>query len=255
MMQEFTAAYRPLGKAVVLDKECLMLYSPFMAKLGYLSVSLAGVLFTSPAYAQLLLSPSQIVFNNYDETKTVILTNDGKPVLPSEINRIISGVFKSGNEVPETAPGSTHTSDYSFMFEINTNDDGSITFTPRRGDLELGSYDLIVHTDYGTVKGLIDANMREMFPPVPRPATTTPSFSYDIELPDYPYGQEISIALNPDEKNTYNWYIDGKLHSSGPGQTTFRALLDIGEYEISFIAHNPEGVVVSKWSDTVKIIE
>ena len=226
-----------------------------MVKLGYLSVALAAVLFASSVYAQLVLSPSDIVFNNYDETNTVILTNDGKPVLPTEINRIISGVFKSGNEVPETAPGSTHTSDYSFMFEIISNDDGSITFTPIESLLELGTYDLIIHTIYGTAKGLIDANLRETFPPIPRPPATTPSFTYDIKLPDYSYSQEISIVLGPDEKNTCSWYIDGELHSSGLGKTSFRARPDIGEHEISFIAHNPEGVVVSKWSDTVKISE
>jgi hypothetical protein len=226
-----------------------------MVKSGYLSAALAGILFTSSVYAQLVFSPTEIVFNHYGETKTVFLTNDGKPVLPIEINRIISGVFKSGIEVPETAPGSTHVSDYSFMFEIKSNDDGSISFTPIEGLLELGTYDLIIHTIYGTAKGLIDANLRETFPLNPRPPATAPSFTYDIKLPDYSYGQEISIVLGPDEKNTYSWYIDGELQISGLGKTSFRARPDIGEHEISFIAQNPDGVVVSKWSDTVKISE
>ena len=82
-----------------------------------------------------------------------------------------------------------------------------------------------------------------------------PSLTYDIDLPDYSIKQEISIDLLADEEKIYNWYIDGELHSTGLGNTSFRARPPIGEHEISFIATYPDGEVFSSWSDTILITE
>lgn len=61
--------------------------------------------------------------------------------------------------------------------------------------------------------------------------------------------------MSPDKKNTYSWYIDGEMHSSGVAETAFRAWPEPGFREISFIAQSPDGVVVSRWSDTIEVIE
>ena len=51
----------------------------------------------------------------------------------------------------------------------------------------------------------------------------------------------------------YSWYIDGEVHSSGLGMTSFRAWPEAGTHEISFVARDPEGSVVSKWSDATLV--
>jgi hypothetical protein len=141
------------------------------------------------------------------------------------------------------------------MFDFEAGDDGLITITPKKGRVEIGTYKLLVHSVYGTVSGLIDANLRDSIPTGKHGKLNLSEFSYDIELPDYVYGQGVSIELNPDSKNTYSWFIDGELHSSGIGKTSFRAWPEAGSHEISYIARDPQGVVVSQWSDTTDIIE
>ena len=226
-----------------------------MIKSKYCLLTLISVFFSSLVFAQMTLSPREIEFKDVSQSQKVFVTYDGKPVLPGEITKIVSGVHKSGNQVPETAAGSTHISDYSFMFDFKANDDGSITLTPKNGLLEIGTYDLFVHTIYGTVTGSIDANLRGSIPVRPLPPTKSPRFTYDIKLPDYSNGQLISIDLGPDTENIYSWYIDGEVHSSGLGNTSFRARPATGTPEISFIARDSDGVVVSTWSDTVNVSE
>lgn len=199
------------------------------------------------------LSPETIEFQDISVSQNVFLRRDGKPVRAGDITKIVSGVFKYRDDVPESASGGTHFSNYSFMFDFKTNENGSITITPNKSLLEIGSYTLYVHTVHGTVTGLIDANLRESHPPPVRTEVKLPEFTYQIKLPDYKTGQFISVNLNPDTKNTYLWYINGKVHSSGLGKTSFKALLDAGSYEISFIARNPEGEVISRWSDSTKV--
>lgn len=229
--------------------------SSTMIQLKYCLCALVGVLLLPSVFAQLSLSPREIVVKDFSHSQKVFVTHDEKPVLPGEITSIVSGIFKTGNQVPEKAKGTTHFSDYSFMFEFSTNEDGSITLTPNKGLLEFGSYDLFVHTIYGIAVGSIDANMRDLSLNDSLPPVMAPRFVYEISLPDYSYGQEISIDLNPDGENIYSWYIDGEVHSSGLGKTSFRARPEIGSHEISFVARNPDGVVVSTWSDTIEVFE
>jgi hypothetical protein len=211
------------------------------------------MLLSAPIFAELTLSPETIEFKDISASKTVFVKHDGNPVLPAEITKITSGVFKYRDDVPETASGATHFSNYSFMFDFRANEDGSITITPNKGLVEIGSYELYVHTVHGTVTGLIDANLNESHPPPVRTEVKLPELTYEIKLPDYEYGQLVSLDLYPDPENTYFWYINDKLHSSGPGETSFRAQLNPGSYEISFIARNPNGDVISRWSDSTEV--
>lgn len=215
--------------------------------------SLIAVLFSVPAFAQLSLSPEEIEVNDVLQSKKILITYAGQPVMPDEITKIVSGVTKTGDAVPETAPGNTHFSDYSFMFDFTTGEDGIITLKPNKGLLEIGTYDLIVYTIHGIVTGSINANLRDSIPPTPHRPVRMSEFSYDIDLQDRSYGQVISIDLKPDQKNTYSWFIDGVIHSSGLAETSFRAWPETGVHEISFIAQSPDGQVVSKWSDTIKV--
>lgn len=114
-----------------------------MVQLKYCLCVLVGVLLLQSVFAQMSLSPREIDVKDFSHSQKVFVTHDGKPVLPGEITRIVSGVLKTGNAVPEKAKGMTHFSDYSFMFEFSTNEDGSITLTPNKGLLEFGSYDLL----------------------------------------------------------------------------------------------------------------
>jgi len=90
------------------------------------------------------------------------------------------------------------------MFDFEICDDGFIAIKSRKGLVEMGTYDLFVHTVRGTVKGLISANLRDSIPLVTRQPSSHPAFSYAIELPDYVYGQAVSVELNPDSKNIYS---------------------------------------------------
>ena len=218
-----------------------------------LLITILGILISTSVLAQVTLSPREIDVKNFSQSQKIFVTRDGKALSPGEIIKVVSGVYKTGNEVFDSSSGETHTSDYSYMFDIKINDDGSITLKAKEASLQIGTYVLYVYTTHGLATGLIDANLREPYPAKPRSKLPPPSLSYDIQLPDYPYGQDISLELTADEENTYTWYIDGEIHSTGLGQTSFRARPSIGEHEISFIAVNADGKVVSTWSDTVKV--
>ena len=227
-------------------KECKTVLS------GYFLL-LAGLLFSLPVVADLTLSPVEIDVKSSSEPAKVYVLNDGKPVLPAEITKIVAGVFKTGRAVPEEKRGGTHFSNYSYMFSFKVNADGSITITPVESTLQVGDYDIYVHTIHGTVVGVIDANLRESIPVRPPTRIKPTTFTYDFELPDYLYGQVVSIDLGPDKTRTYTWYIDGELHSSGLGLTSFRATPDPGIHEISFIARNADGDIISTWSGTANV--
>ena len=216
-------------------------------------MAIAGVYLSTPVFAEITLSPETIEFQDISVSQNIFVRRDGEPVRAGDITKIVSGVFKYGDGVPESASGATHFSNYSFMFDFKANENGSITITPNKGLLEIGSYTLYVHTVHGIVTGLIDANLRESHPRPVRTEVKLPEFTYQIKLPDYKTGQLISVNLNPDKQNTYFWYINGKVHASGLGKTSFKALLDTGSYEISFTVRNPEGDVISRWSDRTEV--
>ena len=218
-------------------------------------LTISGMLFPFTIIADLTLTPAELDLKNYSEPVKVLVMSDGRPVLPVEITKIVAGVFKTGNAVPEQARGGTHFSNYSYMFEFRTDVDGSITITPVKSLLQIGDYDLFVHTIYGTVSGVIDANLRDSIPARPPTKIKSSRFNYDFELPDYLFGQPVSIDLGPDKTRTYTWYIDGEIHSSGLGLTSFQARPEMGTHEISFIAKNADGEVVSTWSGTTRVSE
>ena len=68
--------------------------SPLMGTSRYFLGALLVGLFSSLAFAELTLSPHEIEFKDVDETKIVFVMRDGKPVLPGEITKITSGVYK-----------------------------------------------------------------------------------------------------------------------------------------------------------------
>lgn len=224
-----------------------------MTRTNCLLATFVAVFFSSSVWANLTLCPTKIDLGDVSQSKKVFIKRDGIPVLPTEIKKVVSGVYKYRDDVPEGSPTGTHFSNYSYMFKFQTNDDGSITITPKESSLQIGTYDLYVHTIYGTATGSIDVNLKESLPAKPLNPVKHPEFSYAIELPDYSYGQLISIDLGPDGSNTYFWYIDGEVHSSGLGETSFRARPEPGVHEISYIARNSEGIVVSSWSDTIEV--
>jgi hypothetical protein len=224
-----------------------------MNKLGVFQVFVASVLLSTQVFAELRLDPEKIEMKDVNRSEKVFVFHDGKSVLPSEITKITTGVFKFRDDVPESARGGTHFSNYSYMFEFQVNDDGSIVITANEDLLEVGLYDLYVHTIHGTVSGTISATLSESNPSKLLQREKKPEFTYHIVLPDYSRGQQIVVNLPPDKVNTYSWYIDGELHISGLGETTFLAQPEPGTHEISFIARNPKGVVVSTWSDVVEV--
>lgn len=219
----------------------------------YCITALITFFLSNPAFAQLSLSPEKVDVNDAEQPRNVLITFDGNPVLPDEILKIVSGVTKTGDALPDGAAGNTHFSNYSYMFSFETSNDGIITITPNDGLVELGKYDLHVHTVHGKITGLINANLRDSVPPLQHQRTNLSEFKYDITLPDFVYGQLISIDLKPDNKNTYTWYVDGEVHSSGVGETSFRGWPEPGTHEISYVALSPEGVLLSRWSDTTNI--
>jgi hypothetical protein len=226
-----------------------------MNRLIQYPATLLAVLLPTTVTAQLNLVPHEIDVNDVMQPRQVRLTHNGEAVLSSEILSISSGVFKTGEALPENAAGDTHFSDYSYMFDFEVDDDGLITIKPIEGRVEIGTYELLVRSVHGSVSGLINANLRDSIPPSEHRKLNLSEFSYEIELPDYIYGRGVLIELNPDSKNTYSWYMDGELHSAGIGKTSFRAWPEAGSHEISYIARDPQGLVVSQWSDTTNIIE
>lgn len=225
-----------------------------MVKPTILMGSLLCTLLSSAVFAQIELTPEVVELRDVSQSETLFVTHNGQPVLPADITKIVSGVYKYRDDVPDTAKGGTHFSNYSYMFDFKINPDGSITITAHDDQVQEGTYDLYVHSTYGMATGSIRASLLESFPSMRRERPKKSEFVYGIVLPDYDYGQQIVIELDPDHVNTYFWYIDGELHSSGLGETSFRALPEVGTHEISFIAKNSAGDVVSSWSDTTIVL-
>lgn len=214
----------------------------------------AGLFFSMSLLADVTLSPENFELSYFSDTQKLVVLHNGKPILPGDIKKIVAGVFKTGNAVPKKNTAGTHFSNYSHMFSFTTNDNGSITITPVESQLQIGKYDLYVYTRHGTATGIIDAHLEGSIPPRPRRKASPAMFSHDFELPEYLYGQVVSIDLGPNDKRTYNWNMDGKLKVSGLGLSSFRVWPEIGEHEISFTATNANGELVSSWTGTAKVV-
>jgi hypothetical protein len=214
---------------------------------------IGACLYAAAGFAALELSPAGIEFRAVSQSNSVVVLHDGKALSPADIRKVATGIFKSGEGLPAWSRGGTHFSDYSYMFAIIINTDGSITLTPKEGQLEAGTYDLLVETTYGTATGSIDANLRDSIAVAPVRRVEYRILSYEFKLPDYSQGQTVAIDLKPDQSNTYYWYVDGELHSSGLGLTSFRLTPTPGDHEISFQAYNSVGIAVSSGSGTVHV--
>jgi len=219
----------------------------------YVLPILAGVFCALPVFPDLLLTPQDIELQDISESKQLILTHDGKPVPPDEITSIVIGVRKTGDEVHGRPGVDEHFSNYSYMFEFKTGEDGVITVSADRDSLQIGSYEMQVHTIHGTVKGRVEASLAATNPTRPPLKGHMPRISYSPAQTSFLYGQAISIRLGSDASNTYSWYIDGREHSTGRGLTSLRAWPEPGQHEISVVARNPEGQIVSRWSDTFDV--
>lgn len=139
-----------------------------------------------PALAQLNLSTSEVEISDAVQSKKILITFNGDPVLPNEIKKIVSGVTKTGRADPEGTSGTNHFSNYTYMFDFQSGEDGYIVIKPKKDQVEVGKYDLFVHTVHGTVKGLINANMRDSIPV----STHTP-----LNLSDFNYA--LSFRITP----------------------------------------------------------
>lgn len=203
-----------------------------------------------PVAADLALDPAVIELHDVSQAGMVTVLYDGEPVSRADIRKVTAGVFKTGNAVPEHKAGGTHFSNYSYMFTFEVKIDGAIVITPVESMLQRGTYDLHVLTTHGTVKGVIDAHLGDSMPSASRSQVTRPAFRVELDLQQYVFGQVVSINLEPDPSRHYTWYLDGKVHSSGQGETSFRAQPEPGTHEVSFIASNAAGMVVSEGSGT-----
>ena len=218
----------------------------------FLSVVI-NALFSASVHAQVTISPAEVELKNISQPVKIYVSHKGKPVLPSEITKIVSGVYKFRGDVPETSEDGKHFSNYSYMFNFVAGEDGSVIITANEDLVQQGLYDLYVYSIYGKATGAIRASLQE---PDSETDTRRPNkvqFTYELALPDYKLGQEIVIKLNPDKINTYFWYVNGELHTYGLGETNFRMRPKTGIYEISLIAKDHEGDVVSTWSDTTQV--
>lgn len=204
---------------------------------------------------QITLSPQTVTVDSLEQARQIKVLLDDQPVPAADIKRIAAGVFKDGTAVPESKAGGTHFSDYSYMFTFAVGADGVITITPVESTLQIGKYDLYVYTAHGTAKGVIDANLDTVAQPAPRQQRTRPVISIDLEMPQYIQGQTVFIDLGPDEARHYTWYLDGEVHASGQGASRFSAKPEAGTHEVSFIARNAEGQVVSEGSGVVEVAE
>ncbi len=217
-------------------------------------ILLAGAL-AFPAMAEVTLSPETIDLGDLKQTAEVRVLRDGQPVPAGDIGKMVTGVFKTGEAVPERKAGGTHFSNYSHMFNFAVKADGLVTITPVENALQIGKYDFYVYTAHGTAKGVIDAHLRVSIPPRPPRDSGRAMFQVKLNLSEYVYGQAISIDLGSRKLRDYTWYIDGEVHASGQGLSSFRAWPEPGEHEISFVAKNAACDVVSEGSGIAVVKE
>ncbi len=220
------------------------------------AVLLALALFcTAHATADVTAEPDVLRFDSRSDSATVQLRSNGE-ALPADA-LLGQRLLASGH-------------DYAYMFTYDKSD-GALKLTPT-GELEVGSYDLVLDTSAGHATVKVYAPLAEMESVVEKAAshpgismqearqrlgltTTLPRVQVDIGLPPVYYeGQALHLHMPHDANRVYEWGVNGVVLKQGPGESAFTYVFEEpGNYLISYVEKEEGNVVAAELEATTVV--
>lgn len=189
---------------------------------GFAMASLLVIgLFALPAsitFGELICEPSSITFSDLNQEHYVKILSSGKS---------ISGRCVKGWSF--LADGHT----YNHMIKLTPTDEG---IKVRPVQLEVGTYDLVLHTTAGKATLLVNAPLDKLPDSIESKAekegvdvvamqrklglcTTTKRVNISIEIsPRYYVGQSLCLKLDGNPEHDYVWKVNDKVIKEGKGQ-------------------------------------
>lgn len=216
-----------------------------------------GVAMSWPGHAAgLQAKPDSVSFTKTDQTHTVQLTVDGKPLPASSVT-----------SVRFMATGS----DYIHMMKVERAD-GALKLTPS-ATVEIGSYDLVIGTTAGTVTvkaytplsdmpdtqekmaremGVTVEQLKErlgLTAPLGRERVT-------VDLPSVYYeGDVLRLAMTPNPDREFVWEINGDVVLQGKGENELSYVFaKPGAYALSY-KEKDGGATVASMSANTMVVE
>lgn len=201
------------------------------------AVGIAGSLWCGAgAHAAVTAEPKAVLFNSMESSVTVKLLKDGAPMPAAEIRgwRLMA----SGHA-------------YNHMLKL-VKADGAITISP--GQMEVGSYDLVIDTSAGQVIVQVLAPLTDMADTLEKQAQVL-GITVDelkqrmglvkplahgrevrLELPETYYeGQTLELTMPLEADLVYVWKVNGEVVKQGPGENVFSyTFAKPGDYSVEY---------------------
>ncbi len=199
----------------------------------------------------LIAEPNIITFNNFNQQYIIKISNNGIPIKKGDIK---GWNFLADNHV------------YNHMICI-TPQDGGISIKPAQ--LEAGTYDLVINTNYGKVTVTVYAPLDQIFGSIEDRArmagktveevkrelglyTPSPRSELIIQLaPQYYEGQTLELKIDGNIDHLYIWKVNNKPVLQGVGEIKFEYTFpQPGEYVLEVIEKEGENIIASTTART-----
>lgn len=199
--------------------------------------------------------PERLVFETRSDTERLTLTHENSPVPANKV----TGWTLLVNE-----------HDYDYMLE-STVKDGEIVFTGT-DNLEVGVYDLVIDTAWGTTTVVLDAPLNAK-PNILEERALERGISLQAlkeelglttELPpevtslgladEYYEGQALHMEMPKRPGHTYIWSVDGRIVAQGPDANVLRYVFtEVGPHVITF-AEKRDGETIAAAQATTTVV-
>jgi hypothetical protein len=209
---------------------------------------------TCPAHAAgaLASDPAYVTITKPDQSFTVKLTLDGKP-LPAAA---IKGAKYMASE-----------HDYARMFSL-AKKDGEVTVTPTKL-LEVGSYTLVLTTTHGPVNVEILAPLTDLPDTIEKQAAAMGISVDELKTkmglthkmareqlaltlpPSYVEGQTLVVTVDANPKRVFTWSVNDKVVKQGAGENTLTYVFEKpGKYTVAISEKEGDTVVATTTAAT-----
>lgn len=225
---------------------------PMWIASALLAITMAAV----PAFA-VDVHPKRIVFEDLATSKTIQISHDGAAVPASAIGEV--KFYASGN-------------DYDHMINVSKAD-GAVTITPS-DKMEVGSYDLVIHTNHGKATVYVMAPLDELYTSLEsrakRLGITKDALKarlglterlgkefIDLNIPKVYYvGQTATFPIDRVKGRTYTWSVNGMPIEFGKGSAHMSyTFTEPGIYDFGYVELKDGEVVAEGFGSTTVVSE
>jgi hypothetical protein len=199
------------------------------------------------AQAAVQTNPSEVTFQRQDESRLLELEANGEPVPAGAVNGFD---FLVGE----------HTYEHMMSMEPR---DGAVVLRPT-DMLEVGSYLMVIKTDYGNARVQVYAPLSELPNTLEKQAdalgisvqelkeraglvTELPVKMVDVQLPAIYYvGQVVRLEMPKREGHTYQWTVNGEIVASGPDANALHyTVREAGPLIVQFSERSGEKMLIA----------